>query len=215
MHQRTCFRPKLETHVSQREMHALAARGVERDVPKCPRSDGEIILKNVTKYLVRQAFRASFEDLLLIGRTFMDFKIIIDNSIRFECTFLRDVSPASYMQFTCLSRIPTAKVYLTRHRNDWNEFNNPTNATGYFSVNLRDLALRATVDFTYWEKEDRPPNMIRLSSLELCTARTEGTICPYIFTDNMLLNFMRMTDRELYAYIKRGLLDAQPRECHQ
>nr|VZI42597.1 unnamed protein product [Spirometra erinaceieuropaei] len=86
----------------------------KKGIPKCPRNDEDIIPDEVAEYLARQAYRHGFGKVIsLADNSQLKLKVIIhQTSLHFDCTFLRDVAPAKYLQYTCRSQFPDAKIHI-------------------------------------------------------------------------------------------------------
>nr|VZI19098.1 unnamed protein product [Spirometra erinaceieuropaei] len=131
---------------------------------------------------------------------------IKQTSFLFDCTFLREVSFAEYLQYTCISPIPDTQLRIIKKNAKKESFGDIHSFMQYFAFKLGGLALNATVDITYWKKTICPQNLIRLSSLELCNVCNNASICPAKSVPTALLELVKMSDGDFKCcFFKKGI----------
>ncbi|BHF76043.1 hypothetical protein SprV_0501914100 [Sparganum proliferum] len=125
-----------------------------RDNVQCPRRDDAFSLKDVAEQLHK-------------GVSITDFKMQIEPKASVsECFFLRDILPASYIQYACALQFPSIAITLSHSEEFFN--GHPYQISFAMSTKLRNVSAKVIIDFSYWNTQETRPNIIRLSGVEIC-----------------------------------------------
>ncbi|BHF76040.1 hypothetical protein SprV_0501913800 [Sparganum proliferum] len=137
-----------------------------RDNVQCPRRDDAFSLKDVAEQLVNKitTFQSSTQHK---GVSITDFKMQIEPKASVsECFFLRDILPASYIQYACALQFPSIAITLSHSEEFFN--GHPYQISFAMSTKLRNVSAKVIIDFSYWNTQETRPNIIRLSGVEIC-----------------------------------------------